>query len=48
VVARCRGDAEAARVKIEAVAGPSGLILFATHNQGALLRLAGQQRKAIQ
>jgi uncharacterized protein (DUF302 family) len=37
-----------AKAKIEAMAGPSGFMLFATHNHGALLRLAGQQRKAIQ
>ena len=42
------GDAEGARAKIEALAGPSGFMLFATHNHGALLRLAGQKRKAIQ
>jgi uncharacterized protein (DUF302 family) len=42
------GDAEGARAKIEAMAGPSGFMLFATHNHGALLRLAGQKRKAIQ
>src|SRR5438309_765073 len=42
------GDAEGARAKIEAMAGPSGFMLFATHNHGALLRLAGQQRKAVQ
>ncbi|HTU22429.1 MAG TPA: DUF302 domain-containing protein [Gemmataceae bacterium] len=42
------GDAEGAKAKIEAMAGPSGFMLFATHNHGALLRLAGQQRKAIQ
>ena len=42
------GDAEAARARIEAMAGPSGFMLFATHNYGALLRLAGQQRKAVQ
>ena len=42
------GDAEKARAKIEAMAGPSGFMLFATHNHGALLRLAGQKRKAIQ
>ena len=42
------GDAEGARAKIEAMAGPSGFMLFASHNHGALLRLAGQQRKAIQ
>jgi uncharacterized protein (DUF302 family) len=42
------GDAEKARARIEAMAGPSGFMLFATHNHGALLRLAGQKRKAIQ
>ena len=42
------GDAEGARAKIEAMAGPSGFMLFATHNHGALLRLASQKRKAIQ
>src|SRR5579872_5122968 len=42
------GDAEGAKAKIEAMAGPSGFMLFASHNHGALLRLAGQQRKAVQ
>ena len=42
------GDAEGTRAKIEAMAGPSGFMLFATHNHGALLRLAGQKRKAVQ
>jgi uncharacterized protein (DUF302 family) len=42
------GDAEGARAKIEAMAGPSGFMLFATHNHGALLHLAGQTRKAVQ
>jgi uncharacterized protein (DUF302 family) len=42
------GDAERAKAKIEAMAGPSGFMLFASHNHGALLRLADQQRKAIQ
>ena len=42
------GDAEGARAKIEAMAGPSGFMLFATHNHGALLRLASQKRKGIQ
>src|SRR5204863_3406058 len=42
------GDAEETKANIEAMAGPSGFMLFATHNHGALLRLAGQQRKAIQ
>ena len=42
------GDAEEVRAKIEAMAGPSGFMLFATQDHGSLLRLAGQQRKAIQ
>lgn len=42
------GDGEGARAKIAAMAGPSGFMLFTTHNHGALLRLAGQKRKAIQ
>jgi uncharacterized protein (DUF302 family) len=42
------GDAEGARAKIEAMAGPSGFMLFGTQNHGALLRLAGQNRKAVQ
>ena len=42
------GDAEGARAKIEAMAGPSGFMLFGTQDHGALLCLAGQQRKAIQ
>ena len=42
------GDIEGARAKIEAMAGPSGFLLFGTTDHGALLRLAGQKRKAIQ
>jgi uncharacterized protein (DUF302 family) len=42
------GDAEGVKAKIEAMAGPSGFMLFATQDHGALLRLAGQKRKAIQ
>jgi uncharacterized protein (DUF302 family) len=42
------GDAEADRAKIEAMAGPSGFMLFGTTDHGALLRLAGQKRKALQ
>src|SRR5262249_39398021 len=42
------GDIEEARAKIEAMAGPSGFLLFGTTDHGALLRLAGQKRKAIQ
>jgi uncharacterized protein (DUF302 family) len=42
------GDAEPARARIEAMAGPSGFMLFGTNDHGSLLRLAGQKRKAIQ
>jgi uncharacterized protein (DUF302 family) len=42
------GNAEGARAKIEAMAGPSGFMLFDTTDHGALLRIVGQQRKAIQ
>jgi len=42
------GDAEGARARIEAMAGPSGLMAFGTNDHGALLRLAGQKRKAVQ
>jgi uncharacterized protein (DUF302 family) len=41
------GDAEGVRAKIEAMAGPSGFMLFGTNDHGALLRLAGQKRKAV-
>ena len=42
------GDAERARARIEAMAGPSGFMLFGAQDHGALLRLAGQRRKEIQ
>src|SRR5262249_48253540 len=42
------GDAEGARARIEAMAGPSGFMLFGANDHGSLLRLAGQQRKAVQ
>ena len=42
------GDIEGARAKIEAMAGPSGFMLFGTNDHGALLRLVGQKRKAVQ
>jgi uncharacterized protein (DUF302 family) len=41
-------DAEKVRKRIEAMAGPSGFMLFRTSDHGALLRLAGQKKKAIQ
>ena len=42
------GDAEGARAKIEAMAGPSGFMLFGSNDHGSLLRLAGQNRKSVQ
>jgi Domain of unknown function DUF302 len=39
---------KAAKAKIEAMVGPSGFMLFGTQDHGALLRLAGQKRKAVQ
>src|SRR5438874_13071074 len=42
------GDAEEAKARIEAMTGPSGFMLFGTQDHGALLRLAGQQPKAVQ
>jgi uncharacterized protein (DUF302 family) len=42
------GDSEAGKAKIAALAGPSGFMLFATYDHGALTGLAGQKRKAIQ
>jgi uncharacterized protein (DUF302 family) len=41
-------DIEEAKTKITAMAGPSAFMLFGTSDHGALLRLAGQKRKAIQ
>ena len=41
-------EIEEAKAKITAMAGPSGFMLFGTSDHGALLRLAGQKRKAIQ
>lgn len=41
-------DIEEAKAKIAAMAGPSGFMLFGTSDHGALLRLVGQKRKAIQ
>lgn len=42
------GSAEAARAKIEAMAGSSGFMLFETRDHGTLLGLKGQKRKAVQ
>jgi uncharacterized protein (DUF302 family) len=42
------GDVEATRAAIEAMAGPSGFMLFATHDHGSLLGMVGPRRKALQ
>ena len=41
-------DVEGARAKLEAMMVPSGFMLFRTSDHGALLRLAGQKKKALQ
>ena len=41
-------DPESVRARLEQMAGPSGFMLFGTQNHGALLRLARQERKAVQ
>jgi uncharacterized protein (DUF302 family) len=42
------GDPEEVRARLEAMAGPSGFMLFRTSDHGALLRLAGQTKQAVQ
>jgi uncharacterized protein (DUF302 family) len=42
------GDPKAARARIEAMVGPSGFMLFGKNDHGTLLRIVGQQRKAVQ
>lgn len=41
-------DVETVRGRIDAMAGPSGLMLFGTIDHGALLSLTGQPRRAVQ
>jgi len=41
-------NAETARTRIEAMAGPSGLMVFAIYDHGTLLGGAGLTRKALQ
>jgi uncharacterized protein (DUF302 family) len=41
-------DPAAVWTRLEGMAGPSGFMLFGTNDHGALLRLAGQKRKAVQ
>jgi uncharacterized protein (DUF302 family) len=45
---RSGSDPESVRARLEGMAGPSGFMLFRTSDHGALLRLAGQTRKAVQ
>jgi uncharacterized protein (DUF302 family) len=45
---RSGADPEAVRTRLERMAGPSGFMLFRTSDHGALLRLAGQTKKAVQ
>jgi uncharacterized protein (DUF302 family) len=42
------GEPAAVRVRLEAMAGPSGFMLFSTSDHGKLLRLVGQDPKAVQ
>ena len=41
-------DPESVRTRLEGMTGPSGFMLFQTSDHGALLRLAGQKKKALQ
>ena len=45
---RTGADPEAVRARLEGMAGSSGFMVFRTSDHGALLRLAGQTRKAVQ
>src|SRR5262245_26360154 len=42
------GAPEAVRARLEGMVGPSGFMLFRTSDHGALLRLVGQKKKAVQ
>ena len=42
------GDAEKAKATIGAMAGSSGLMIFAIHDHGSLLKIVGLGRKALQ
>jgi uncharacterized protein (DUF302 family) len=41
-------DVEKVRARLEAMVGPSGFMLFRTSDHGSLLRLVGQNKRAIQ
>lgn len=42
------GDPAAVKARLESMVGPSGFMLFRTSNHGALLRIVGKPRKAMQ
>jgi uncharacterized protein (DUF302 family) len=42
------GDPAVVRARLEGMAGSSGFMLFGTSDHGRLLRIVGQQRKAVQ
>jgi len=42
------GDPAAVKARLEPMVGPSGFMLFTTSNHGALLRIVGKPRKAMQ
>jgi uncharacterized protein (DUF302 family) len=42
------GDPAAVKAGLESMVGPSGFMLFRTSNHGALLRIVGKPRKAMQ
>jgi uncharacterized protein (DUF302 family) len=42
------GDVEGVRRRLEVMAGSSGFVLFDTRDHGRLLRIVGQDRKAVQ
>ena len=42
------GDSAAIKASLQSMVGPSGFMLFPTFNHGALLRLVGTPRKAMQ
>ena len=45
---RSGADPEAVKARLEGMAGSSGFMLFRTSDHGALLRLAGQTKRAVQ
>jgi len=42
------GDPQAVKARLESMAGPSGFMLFRTSDHGAILRIVGKPRKAMQ